>query len=257
MIDSKFSLTQLNQEGYTGPVKLLTSEEATNGRKEFFKTIKQTEQNAGPTSVKPGGFNLKYKWAHEISINEKILDYVELALGSNIILWATVFWYKEPHNTKYIPWHQDASYWPMEPRINLTAWIALGKTFSANGCLRLIPGSHKTWLDDDYQKLDETSSFSRGLDSEQVNESNAVDIEMEPGEVVFFSEATLHGSNANTSNIPRLGYSLRFTTPEVKFNKSALEEQGLGYLARTILVRGVDDYHLNDSLNHYPDFSEM
>ena len=36
MIDSKFSLTQLNQEGYTGPVKLLTSEEATNGRKEFF-----------------------------------------------------------------------------------------------------------------------------------------------------------------------------------------------------------------------------
>ena len=80
---------------------------------------------------------------------------------------------------------------------------------------------------------------------------------MEPGEVVFFSEATLHGSNANTSNIPRLGYSLRFTAPEVKFDKSALEEQGLGYLARTILVRGVDDYHLNDSLNQYPDFSEM
>ena len=75
MIDSKFSLTQLNQEGYTGPVKLLTSEEAADGRKEFFKTIKQTEQNAGPTSVKPGGFNLKYKWAHEISVNEKILDY--------------------------------------------------------------------------------------------------------------------------------------------------------------------------------------
>ena len=39
MIDSKFSLTQLNQEGYTGPVKLLTSEEAADGRKEFFKTI--------------------------------------------------------------------------------------------------------------------------------------------------------------------------------------------------------------------------
>ena len=80
---------------------------------------------------------------------------------------------------------------------------------------------------------------------------------MEPGEVVFFSEATLHGSNANISNIPRVGYSLRFTTPEVKFNRSLLEEQGLGYLARTILVRGVDDYHLNDSLSQYPDFSEI
>ena len=255
MINTKFSLSQLNEEGYTGPIKVLAIEEATEGRKSFFKTIEQTECNAGPTQLRLGGFNLKYKWAHDISINDKILNYVELALGPNIILWATVFWYKEPHNTKYIPWHQDASYWPMEPRINLTAWIALGHTFRENGCLRLIPGSHRTWLDDKYRKLDKNSSFSKGLDSDQVNESNAIDLEMEPGEVVFFSEGTLHGSNANTSNIPRIGYSLRFTTPEVKFNKGVLEEQGLGYLARTVLVRGVDDYHLNDSLSQYPDFS--
>ena len=92
----------------------------------------------------------------------------------------------------------------MEPRINLTAWIAIGPTFPENGCLRLIPGSHKQWLDDEYTQLDRDSAFSRGLAADQIDESNAVDMVMDPGDVVFFSEATLHGSHANHSDVPRL-----------------------------------------------------
>ncbi len=183
-----------------------------------------------------------------MATNEKVLDHVEKVLGPDIVLWATVFWYKEPHNTKYIPWRQDASYWPMEPRINLTAWIALGPTFPENGCLRLIPGSHKDWLDDEYQPLDKDSAFSRGLSNEQVDESKAVDLSMQPGEVTFFSEATLHGSNNNRSDVARLGFSGRFTTPEVKFDLEGLKEQNIDYLARTILVRGEDKYHYNDAM---------
>ena len=154
-----FSLDQLADEGYTGPVPLLTPGEAAAGRSAFFEAIGQPEDAPGPSEFRPGGLNLKHRWAHNLATHEGVLDHVEMALGRDIVLWATVFWYKEPHNTKYIPWHQDASYWPMEPRINLTAWIALGPTFSENGCLRLIPGSHKAWLDDDYRTLDEKSAF--------------------------------------------------------------------------------------------------
>ena len=73
--------------------------------------------------------NLRFRWAYELATHQRILDYAERILGPDIVLWAMVFWYKEPHNSKYIPWHQDATYWPMEPRINLTAWMALGPTF--------------------------------------------------------------------------------------------------------------------------------
>ena len=169
--DARFSLDQLAKEGYTGPVPLLTPDQAAAGRRAFFEAIGQSEASPGPSDFRPGGFNLKYRWAHDLATHDRVLDHVELALGRDIVLWATVFWYKEPHNTKYIPWHQDASYWPMEPRINLTAWIALGPTFAENGCLRLIPGSHKAWLDDDYRTLDERSAFSRGLAPDQVDES--------------------------------------------------------------------------------------
>ena len=250
--ESAFSLEQLRENGYTGPVALLSADEAAAGRRAYFAAIGQSEEYPGPTRERPGGFNLRYRWAHDLATSGNILDCVEMALGPDIVLWATVFWYKEPHNTRYIPWHQDASYWPMEPRINLTAWIALGPTFPENGCLCLIPGSHKEWLDDEYQPLDKDSAFSRGLATEQVDESRAVDMTMQPGDVTFFSEAILHGSNANRSDVPRLGFSLRFTTPDVKFDLEGLKEQRIDYLTRTILVRGEDRYHYNDSLRADP-----
>ena len=247
-----FSIEQYQQEGYTGPLPLLSAEEAAAGRTAYFHAIGQSEAAPGPTNEPPGGFNLRYRWAYELATHGKTLDYAEEILGPDIVLWAMVFWYKEPHNTKYIPWHQDATYWPMEPRINLTAWVALGPTFRDNGCLRLIPGSHKRWLDEYYQPLDQNSAFHDGLTADQVDESSALDLEMSPGEVVFFNEATLHCSDANVSDIPRLAYALRFTTPEVKFDPDGLKEKGIDYLTKTMLVRGEDRYHYNDSLKAGP-----
>ena len=69
---------------------------------------------------------------------------------------------------------------------------------------------------------------------------------------MFFSEATLHGSKANVSDVPRVAYSLRFTTPEVRFDPGGLKEQRIDYLTRTFLVRGEDRYGLNDSLRGEP-----
>lgn len=249
---SIFSPEQYQQEGYTGPVPLLSQDEVSVARQAYYAAIGQSEATAGPTSARPGGFNLHYRWAYDLATHTNTLDYVEQILGPDIILWAMVFWYKEPHNTKYIPWHQDATYWPMKPRINLTAWVALGPTFRRNGCLRLIPGSHKRWLDDEYQSLSQESAFAEGLKADQVDQSKALDLEMAPGEVVFFNEATLHGSDANSSDIPRLAYALRFTTPEVRFDPDGLKEKGIDYLVKTMLVRGQDHFHYNDALKADP-----
>ena len=247
-----FSVDQYRSEGYTGPVPILSPEEAGAARRSYFAAIGQSEHAPGPTDERPGGFNLRHRWAYDLCAHEGTLDYVEQILGPDIVLWAMAFWYKEPHNVKYIPWHQDAVYWPMQPRINLTAWVALGPTSKENGCLRLIPGSHRRWLDDEYRPLDEESAFAEGLDQDQVDESKVLDLEMAPGECVFFTEATLHGSNANTSDLPRVAYSLRFTTPDVKFDIEGLKEKGIDYLVRTMLVRGKDAHHYNDSLLALP-----
>jgi ectoine hydroxylase-related dioxygenase (phytanoyl-CoA dioxygenase family) len=124
-------------------------------------------------------------------------------LGPNVVMWAMHFWYKPPHNMKHLPWHQDANYWPMEPKKNVSAWVALGPTFLENGCLRILPGTHRTLVA--HQALNDPSSgFREGVPVSDVDETRAVNLEMQPGEVVIFNEATIHGSKANTSDVSRV-----------------------------------------------------
>jgi ectoine hydroxylase-related dioxygenase (phytanoyl-CoA dioxygenase family) len=74
----------------------------------------------------------------------------------------------------------------------------------------------------------------------------AVDVEMSPGQIAFFNEATFHGSKINSSNIPRVAFSVRYTTPEVKFLMD--EWSGDANRIRTFLVSGEDNYKRNEDI---------
>ena len=60
-----FSLDQLKEDGYTGPVPLLSTEEAAAARRAYFEAIGQSESTPGPTNARPYGFNVLHRWAHE------------------------------------------------------------------------------------------------------------------------------------------------------------------------------------------------
>ncbi len=255
-VSREFSRELYNHDGYTGPIQVLDDSTAAEGRRMFYAAVGMSENEPGQMEQKPGGFDLRYRWAYDLATTPLILDHIEELLGPDIVLWATAFWYKPPRTASYIPWHQDATYWPMTPRVNLSVWIAMGPTFRGNGCLSLIPGSHGQWMDDQYRSLEPDAGFSEGLMSEQVDEGLAVHLEMDPGEAVFFTEATLHRSDANVSDVPRLAFALRFTTPEVVFDVPALKEKGIDYLARSTIVRGEDRYRLNDAIRVSPACSQ-
>jgi ectoine hydroxylase-related dioxygenase (phytanoyl-CoA dioxygenase family) len=166
-------------------------------------------------------------------------------LGPDLVLWAMHFWYKEPGNPKFIPWHQDINYWPMEPAINATAWMSLGFSIKENGCLRVIPGTHRSHVE--HVNLgDDNSTFKQGLSADMVDESKSIDVEMSPGQIAFFNEATFHGSEPNLSNIPRVAFSVRYTTPGVKFKMA--EWGGDTSRIKTFLVAGSDRFRLNDGI---------
>ncbi|MBA2482688.1 MAG: phytanoyl-CoA dioxygenase family protein [Planctomycetes bacterium] len=143
-----------------------------------------------------------------------------------------------------MPWHQDASYWAIEPKKTVTAWLALGETSPDNGCLRIIPGSH-TRTSEHRAISDPTSWFDKGVDPRDIDESTAVDLALRPGEAVLFNEATLHGSEMNRSSQPRVAISFRYTSPEVRFLIDQWTDPGR---VKTFLVRGEDRLHLNDDI---------
>jgi ectoine hydroxylase-related dioxygenase (phytanoyl-CoA dioxygenase family) len=240
-----FSIEQYCEEGYSGPVQGLTLQEADLYFDRFFQTLGQSKHEPGPTKENLSAWHQRYKWSYELATHPSIVAAMKQILGEDIVLWAMHFWYKEPGNGKYIPWHQDINYWPMEPAINATAWVSLGWSIRENGCLRVIPGTHKSIVEH-VATGDEGSAFALGISADQIDESRAVDLEMSPGQMAFFNEATFHGSEANGSNIPRVAFSVRYTTPEVRFKME--EWGGDTSRIRTYLVSGEDRFRRNEEI---------
>jgi ectoine hydroxylase-related dioxygenase (phytanoyl-CoA dioxygenase family) len=242
------SIEQYNEQGYTGPIRVFSEDYAAALRKHFFTTIGQSEGSPAPTKAYMSAWHHQHRWAYDMAADPRILDALEPFVGPNIVMWAMHFWYKAPRTGVHIPWHQDAAYWHLTPKKNVTAWVALGPTFLANGCLRILPGTHRS-LVEHAPTGDPNSSFANGLPRELIDESRALDLPMQPGEMVIFNEATYHGSKANTSDTARVAFSMRYTSPDVKFEMEKWSDPGR---IKTFLVRGADDYHLNDAIRGAP-----
>ena len=76
----------------------------------------------------------------ELVRHPKVLDAVESVIGPNILIYHLTSWLKEPHDPAHVSWHQDGTYFGLEPAEQITAWIALTDSTPEMGCIRLLPG---------------------------------------------------------------------------------------------------------------------
>ncbi len=132
-------------------------------------------------------------WIEFAKIPE-ILDSVEQVLGKNLIVWAMECFRKKGKRSKAVPWHQDGCYWPIRPLESCTVWIALDCATTENGCMRIIPGSHKTRqlyrhviTEGDHVNLRQTVAF------EEMPDEDPIDVVLEPGMMSFHDVFTVHG----------------------------------------------------------------
>jgi ectoine hydroxylase-related dioxygenase (phytanoyl-CoA dioxygenase family) len=139
-----------------------------------------------------------------------------------------------PGDKKYVAWHQDGIYFGLHPPNVVTAWVALTDSTPENGCLRVVPGSHgKNLIHRETGAPD--NALSRGQEiAVEVDESQAVDIVLQPGELSLHHVGIVHGSNPNTSDRPRIGLAIRYLTPDVVHHGP---ERQLA-----LLVRGKDEF---------------
>jgi ectoine hydroxylase-related dioxygenase (phytanoyl-CoA dioxygenase family) len=232
-------------EGYTGPMTLVDDPTHLKRlRQGCWSELGVDPEKPGPTKANLSAWHHRQRWAYDLATHPVLLDAIEEILGPDIVLWAMHCWYKEPFSGKRVPWHQDATYWAIEPKKTVSAWIAIGPTMPENGCLRILPGSHRQTYA--HAAIDDPISwFKRGVDAAMLDESTAVDLALAPGQAVLYNEATLQGSNPNRSAIPRLGISCRYTSPEVRF---LMDKWTNAERIRTYVVRGTDNLHLNDAI---------
>lgn len=105
---------------------------------------------------------------------------------------------KQPRYSSETGWHQDIRYWSFQRPELINTWIALGIERPENGCLQVIPGSHKLILD--RARLDKELFFRKDLPENQALIDSKVNVLMNPGDVLFFHCRTLHAASRNQSN---------------------------------------------------------
>jgi hypothetical protein len=174
-------------------------------------------------------------FVHEVARAPQLLDRVESILGPNILLWSAEFFIKGAHTDKIVSWHQDLTYWGLgETDSEMTAWVALSDVNVESGCMRFVPGSHHQKILPHRDTFDASNLLSRGQEvAVDVDESDAVDVVLQPGQVSFHHGRMFHASGPNRSDDDRIGLVFRFVTPEVK--------QLVAQRDYAMLVRGIDD----------------
>ena len=147
----------------------------------------------------------------ELARDPGILDVVEQVLGPDLILWIVRILCKPPGDGQEVPWHQDGQYWPIRPLATCSVWIALDPATPENGCMRFIPGSHKREALYRHQVISrENTALDQEVVPEELDESRAVDVVLEPGQLSLHDIRMIHGSAANRSGKRRLGLILRY-----------------------------------------------
>jgi hypothetical protein len=182
-----------------------------------------------------------------------IVDLVSELIGPDVVLWGCHVFCKPAGTGFETPWHQDGHYWPIRPLATCTVWVALEPSTRANGCLRVIPGSHRgqhlhPHLHEDRDDL----TLNQRLAAGSFEESQAVDIELQPGEMSLHDVFMIHGACANTSNQRRTGVALRYMPASSVFERNLNPVGGksgvpVDFARRPIwLVKGVDRTGRND-----------
>ena len=151
----------------------------------------------------------------------QIVDLVSGVIGEDIILWGCHVFCKPAAEGFETPWHQDGHYWPIRPLATCTAWVALEPSTRANGCLRVVPRSHAAkqlheHLHEDRQDL----TLNQRLAAGAFDEAQAVDIELEPGQMSLHDVYMIHGAAANRSGQRRTGVALRYMPTTSLFDRS-------------------------------------
>lgn len=231
------AITRYQRDGYLCPLPVLSAEEVARYRAAYdaYEQANTERLAHTPPAVQQAVFSethVSLPWVHELATRPAVLDAVASLLGPDLLIWNTRWFAKQAKSKTYITWHQDAFYWGLEPPLVATAWVALSPSHDGNGCLRVVPGSHRGALLPHEDTFAPDNALSRGQEiAVQVDEAAAHSLVLQPGEMSIHDVGIVHGSKPNTSDEPRIGLAIRYVASEVHQHGSRV---------RATLVRGED-----------------
>lgn len=210
--------------------------------------------DSGPDSGPGNGEGVRGVAAFlDLARDPAIVELVSGVIGDDVILWGAHVFCKPAGEGYETPWHQDGHYWPIRPLATCTVWLALEPSTRANGCLRVVPGSHRHRVLHPHLHEDRADlTLQQRLADSAFDETQAVHIELQPGQMSLHDVYMIHGAAANTSTQRRTGVALRYMPASSHFDRSLRPVHGqsgvaVDFAQRPLwLLKGVDRSGRND-----------
>jgi hypothetical protein len=174
-------------------------------------------------------------WFNTLIRHPRILDAVEDVIGPNILVWTSTFFIKEPHSATFAAWHQDGSYFGLEPKEQVCAWVALTDASQEAGCMEQL-SSRGAPRQLHHAALGLTNSINRAGQTivEPFDESQPVAMALPAGSFSLHHELAVHRSAPNNASHRRVGIGVNYIPTHVRVD-------GPVRLC-AMLVRGEDHY---------------
>ncbi|MHB1219123.1 MAG: phytanoyl-CoA dioxygenase family protein [Alphaproteobacteria bacterium] len=223
-------IQRFEADGFCGPFQVLDTREVAHyrARLEGFERAHPAECRKLKTKA-----HLLCPWVDALARHPRILDPFEDLLGPDLLCYSMAFRVKEPGSRTVAGWHQDTAYSQLRPVLVIAA-LALSECGPEQGCLSVLPGTHKGPILPHAESSGEDSILARGQSiGAQLDTGNAVDLALRPGQMSLFHFNIVHGSRANVSRDRRLMLLVEMMPA------SAYQAQGR---EAAMLVRGKDRY---------------
>lgn len=137
-------------------------------------------------------------------LRKEIADLSSQLLGPDVDLYWNQSVFKRPETEQIFPWHQDDAYTPVKPAPYLTLWLAISDATEENGCISVLPGSHKNGL-----VPHEQTAYGWACHSPE-DPDQGVLVPVPAGSLVVFWSMTMHKSGPNLSKNIRKAYVIQY-----------------------------------------------
>ena len=230
-------VAQWKYDGFLSPFPLLDDRELEACRQgvERYEAWLGSPINAHPDMKWRSMHHLLLPWAARLARDARILDRVEDLLGPDILIFTSTFFIKEPHSPTIAAWHQDSTYYGLEPKEALTVWIALTEASAAAGCMDALSFQGRPRQLSHVSRVVKDSVNRAGqVITEPLGNGAPVAMPLEPGWFSMHHGLCPHRSGPNASSHRRIGLALHyiptFARPAGTIRQAAS------------LVRGTDRY---------------
>lgn len=119
---------------------------------------------------------------------------------------------KNPAYSSLTNWHRDIRYWSFEKPELVSVWVALGDERIDNGCLLVLPGTHR--MDFAAERLDDAQFLRQDLEANRAVLQTQVSVELQPGDVLFFHCRLFHAAGSNQTDQTKLSVVYTYHAPD-------------------------------------------